>query len=94
MGPWQRPGAGQIGNAGRDSLTGPGFFESDIGLAKIIPVTEGIAMRFRADAFNAFNRVNLGQPNGCVDCTGGGSITGLAEGALQRTLQFSVRVEF
>jgi hypothetical protein len=94
MGPWKRPGAGQIGNAGRDSLTGPGFFESDIGLAKIIPVTEGIAMRFRADAFNAFNRVNLGQPNGCVDCTGGGSITGLAEGALQRTLQFSVRVEF
>jgi len=94
IGPWQRPGAGQIGNVGRDSFTGPGFFQSDIGLAKEIPISERTALRFRADAFNAFNRVNLGQPNACVDCTGGGSITSLAAGALQRTLQFSLKIEF
>jgi Carboxypeptidase regulatory-like domain/TonB dependent receptor len=94
IGPWQRPGAGQIGTAGRDSLYGPGFFQSDIGLAKVIPVTEGVALRFRADAFNAFNKVNLGQPNACVDCPNGGSIKALAFGAVQRTLQFSLRIEF
>ena len=94
IGPWQRPGAGQIGNAARDSLTGPGFFESDVGLAKVIPVSEGVALRFRADAFNVFNKVNLGQPNACVDCSGGGAISSLAFGALQRTLQFSLRIEF
>jgi hypothetical protein len=93
-GPWQRPGAGQIGNVGRDSFTGPGFFQSDIGLAKFIPISEGVALRFRADAFNAFNKVNLGQPDACVDCSGGGNITSLAGGALQRTLQFSLRIEF
>ena len=94
IGPWQRPGAGQIGNVGRDSFTGPGFFQSDIGLAKVIPISERTDLRFRADAFNAFNRVNLGQPNPCVDCSGGGSITALAPGAVQRTLQFSLRIEF
>jgi hypothetical protein len=94
IGPWQRPGAGQIGNVGRDSFTGPGFFQSDIGLAKFIPISEGVALRFRADAFNAFNKVNLGQPDTCVDCSGGGNITSLAGGALQRTLQFSLRIEF
>jgi hypothetical protein len=94
IGPWQRPGAGQIGNAGRDSLTGPGFFESDVGLAKAIPISEGVALRFRADGFNVFNKVNLGQPNACVDCSGGGAISSLAFGAVQRTLQFSLRIEF
>jgi hypothetical protein len=43
-GPWQRPGAGQIGNVGRDSFTGPGFFQSDIGLAKVIAISERTAL--------------------------------------------------
>jgi hypothetical protein len=94
IGPWQRPGAGQIGNVGRDSFTGPGFFQSDIALAKTVRISEGAALRFRADAFNAFNKVNLGNPNPCVDCQGGGSINSLALGAMQRALQFSLRIEF
>jgi len=94
IGPWQRPGASQIGNVGRDSFTGPSFFQSDVGLAKVVRVTERIALSFRADAINAFNKVNLGSPNTCVDCIGGGSITSLALGATQRRLQFSLRIEF
>jgi len=94
MGPWQRPGAGQIGTATRNSLVGPGFFQSDIGLAKVVRMTERTGLRFRVDAFNVFNKVNLGQPSTCVDCSGGGNITALAVGALQRTLQFSLRIEF
>jgi hypothetical protein len=94
IGPWERPGAGQIGNVGRDSFTGPSFFQSDIGLAKVIRISERTTLRFRADAFNAFNKVNLGNPNPCVDCAGGGSISALAAGAMQRTLQFSLRIEF
>jgi hypothetical protein len=91
---WQRPGAGQIGDVGRNSFTGPGFFQGDIALAKALPISERIALRFRADAFNAFNKVNLGRPDPCVDCAGGGSISALAGGAMQRTLQFSLRIEF
>ncbi len=94
IGPWQRPGAGQIGNVGRDSFTGPGSFQGDIGLAKVVLMTERTALRFRADAINAFHKVNLGIPIPCVDCVGGGSIFSLALGATQRRLQFSLRIEF
>jgi hypothetical protein len=94
IGPWERPGAGQTGSAGRDSLTGPGFFQSDVGMAKFIAISERTDLRFRVDAFNLFNKVNLGSPNPCVDCAAGGSINSLASGAFQRKLQFSVRVEF
>ncbi len=98
--PWQRPGAGQIGNAGRDSLIGPGFFQSDIAVAKNIPMTERASLNFRADVFNVFNKVNLGNPDSCVDCSNkegvptGGVISSLGPGAMQRAFQFSVRIQF
>jgi len=63
-------------------------------VAKVVRVTERSALRFRADAINAFNKVNLGNPNPCVDCPGGGTISSLALGAAQRRLQFSLRIEF
>lgn len=95
IGPWQRPGAGQIGNAGRNSLRGPGFFQSDLAVAKNIPISERVAVQFRADGFNLFNRVNLANPNPVVDAsTGAGQITSLASGAIQRQMQFSLRVNF
>jgi hypothetical protein len=96
VGSWQRPGAGQIGDVGRDSFTGPGFFQSDIAVAKTIAMTESAHLGFRADVFNVFNRVNLGNPNPCVDCAVGvgGAITSLAPGAKQRSFQFSARIQF
>jgi len=95
IGPWQRPGDGQIGNVGRDSFRGPGFFQSDIAVAKTLTITERASLAFRADVFNVFNRVNLGNPNACVDCQqGAGVISSLAQGAIQREFQFSLRVSF
>jgi hypothetical protein len=99
IGPWQRPAIGQIGTAGRNSLRGPGFFQSDIGVAKTVFMTERASLAFRADVFNAFNKVNLGNPNPCVDCSNNGVITGgvissLDPGAMQREFQFSVQIQF
>jgi hypothetical protein len=94
IGPWQRPGAGQVGDAGRNSLRGPGFFQADLSVAKEVSVTERVAVRFRADAFNVFNQVNLGNPQSAVDSPTGGQINFLAPGASQRQLQFSLRVDF
>ena len=96
VGPWQRPGCGQIGNAGRNSLRGPQFFQSDIALMKEIPLTERVSLRFRADAFNVFNKVNLGLPNSQVDAAPGiaGAITTIAPGAIQRQWEFSARLQF
>src|SRR5262249_9376779 len=94
VGPWQRPGAGQIGDVGRNSFRGPGFFQSDVSLAKVAAITERTSLKFRVDAFNVFNKVNLGQPISCVDCGDGGAISSLATGAIQRTLQFSLQLDF
>lgn len=94
LGPWQRPGAGQIGDAGRNSLRGPGFFQSDLAVAKNIPITERVVVQFRADGFNVFNKVNLANPNTNVDAPSGGQITSVVNGAIQRQMQFSLRVNF
>ena len=95
IGPWQRPGCGQLGNAGRNSLRGPEFFQSDVALMKEIPITERVNLRFRADAFNIFNKVNLGLPNTQVDALAqAGAITTIAPGAIQRQWEFSARLQF
>lgn len=97
LGPWQRPGAGQIGNIARNSLRGPGFFQSDISVGKQIFFTEQLNLRFRADILNAFNKVNMALPNSCVDCVGtqgAGTISSLASGAYQREYQFSLKLQF
>jgi hypothetical protein len=95
IGPYERPGCGQIGNAGRNSLRGPQFFQSDLALMKEIPITDRVALRFRADAFNVFNKVNPGLPNSVVDDPiQAGAITTIAPGAIQRQFEFSARLQF
>jgi hypothetical protein len=94
IGPWQRPGCGQIGNIGRNSLRGPGFFQSDVSLIKRLPLREGIYILLRADSFNIFNKVNLANPNPRIDTPQAGAITSLAPGAFQRQFQLSAKLEF
>jgi carboxypeptidase family protein/TonB-dependent receptor-like protein len=58
--------AGQIGNTGRNAFTGPGFFDTDISLARSFPlrwIGEAGRLTVRADAFNVLNHANLGNPN-------------------------------
>ena len=57
-------------------------------------ITERLEGQFRAEAYNLWNHVNLGNPDGCVDCETKGQITGLAPGASLRQFQFAVRLEF
>ena len=47
----------------RNSLIGPGFFNTDLGLAKLFPIHgETTNLQFRADAFNALNHPNFQVP--------------------------------
>lgn len=93
-GPWKRPAIGTIGNAGRNTLLGPGWFNTDASFLKNFSVTEKVRAQFRAEAFNLFNKVNLGNPDGCVDCGNAGRIFGLAPNAIMRRWQFGVRFDF
>jgi hypothetical protein len=96
IGPWQRPRIGTLGNAGRDSLNGPGFFNVDFSTEKAFALTERVNVQFRAELFNLFNHVNLAQPNTCVDCPTGGQIFSLLNNGLirMRQAQFALHVTF
>jgi len=99
FGAFARPAAGTFGNAGRDSLFGPNLFNTDLSVAKSFNFTERLIFQLRAEAFNVFNHVNLGQPDSCVDCQDGNagyisSTIGSQDGTSMRRLQFAARVQF
>jgi hypothetical protein len=62
-GPWMRPAAGTFGLVARNSFFGPRFFNHDASLSKTFQINENVNAQFRAELFNAFNHVSLGQPN-------------------------------
>jgi hypothetical protein len=92
-GAFQRPQIATFGS-GRNPFTGPRFFNSDLSLFKNFTITERVKGQFRFEAFNVFNKVNLGNPNNCIDCSGGGVINGLAPNASMRQLDFGVKFTF
>jgi hypothetical protein len=56
------PGSNVVGTLGRNSLTGPGFWNVDLSLAKTMRISEQVSLAARADFFNALNHANLGNP--------------------------------
>ena len=86
------PSPGTFGTLGRNSLTGPGVFNTDAALLKSFPLPlRETTLDFRAEAFNLFNRPTLNNPNSSL--TGGsfGQITGAGD---PRILQFAAKVRF
>jgi Carboxypeptidase regulatory-like domain len=64
------PYPGTFGNAGRDTLTGPGLAELDLALVKNTTIHEGLRAQFRAEFFNVLNRANFTTPNPVVFSSG------------------------
>jgi len=98
------PGLDKIGNAGNNNYFGPAFFNSDLSLTKAFAIHESVAVKFRFDAYNAFNHISSGNPSntdifssGPIDQNsgnGGNGYGGMANGAQPRQLEFSLRVNF
>jgi hypothetical protein len=94
-GPWARPQRGTFGSVGRNRLFGPNFSQWDLSFFKNFNISERFRAQFRAESYNFANKVNLAQPNGCVDCPGvAGRIFGIFPLAIQRQWQFATRLEF
>ena len=86
------PPAFTYGNVGRNTLYGPSTRTLDLALARSFNFTERLAFQIRAEAFNAFNQVNLGTPNRFVNTPQFGTITmAMTPG---RQLQLSARMSF
>lgn len=92
------PAAGTLGNAGRDSLNGPGLAELDISALKETALTERVRLQFRAEFFNVLNRANFATPNAIVYSSAtqpsptAGVIT--ATSTTARQIQFALKVLF
>jgi hypothetical protein len=86
------PPAFTYGNAGRNSVYGPRMQTLDFALARAFRISERTSFQFRAEAFNALNKVNLGTPNRYVNTPQFGTITmAMTPG---RELQLSARLSF
>jgi len=86
------PPAFAFGNAGRNSVYGPGMQTLDLALHREFNVTEGVNFQFRAELFNALNHTNLGTPNRFVNTPQFGTITEAATPG--REVQLSARLSF
>jgi hypothetical protein len=53
---------GQMGNLGRNSLRGPGFFQIDTGIHRTFKLHEKLKMQFRWEVFNIFNHPSFLYP--------------------------------
>ncbi len=86
------PPAFTYGNAGRNSVYGPPLQTMDFALARTFRFSERANFQFRAEAFNALNKVNLGTPNRFVNTPQFGTITmAMTPG---REIQLSGRISF
>lgn len=57
-----------VGQSQRNSLTGPGFFNTDLGIKKSFKITEASSLRLEANFFDLFNHPNFRTPdNNLVD---------------------------
>jgi hypothetical protein len=82
---------GTFGNSARNSLRGPGSKNIDLGLHKTFETGGGTRLQVRIEAFNAFNWVNLGNPNTSQNSANFGRITTAGSA---RVMQLALRAMF
>jgi hypothetical protein len=96
---WFNPNAfainapGTFGNTGRGILTGPAFFNTDLSIFKKVamPFNEGHSLELRAEAYNALNNVNLGNP---TTNRSSGNFGRILTAGSPRIMQFGLRYAF
>jgi len=84
----------RFGNVGRNSLRGPGFFNMDLSLFRTFRITEGINFQFRADALNALNHPNFGNPGADISNSGSFGFITSTVGQGSRIFRLGARVSF
>ena len=89
---FKAPPAYTFGDAGRNSIYGPGLQSMDLALARSFSLAEKARFEARAEFFNALNHTNLGTPNRFVNTSSFGSITEVATPG--REIQVSARISF
>ncbi|MFN7922120.1 MAG: carboxypeptidase regulatory-like domain-containing protein [Bryobacteraceae bacterium] len=89
-----RPPAGRFGNAGANTLEGPGYNMHHLSLAKTFPITERWKFTFTAAATNAGNHPNFLKPSGNISALNVGVVNNLREGGRARRIELRGRIDF
>jgi len=92
------PATGTVGNAGRNSVLGPGTWQFDMSLSRSFQVKEAQRIEFRAEAFNVTNSFRMdaspGSSSKLITNLNSGSF-GQVTGALDpRIMQFALKYFF
>ncbi len=85
------PVGAKFGSAGRNSFSGPGFFNLDASLFKTVKLTERFNLEIRGEAFSITNTPQFSNPGTTLGNADFGFITG-AGGA--RSLQLGLKLNF
>lgn len=86
------PPVGSFGNAAKNILRAPGFWNVDLGLQRNVGIGSGRNLELRVEAFNVFNHINLGNPNVAIDNPSAGRITSMS--GRPRQIQFGLRLTY
>ena len=82
------------GNAGRNSLHGPGAETVNFSLFKNFPIKERLKFQFRFETFGLFNHSNFGNPSATFSTSSFGNITSLNRAPGHRNIQLGAKLQF
>jgi hypothetical protein len=82
-----------FGNAPRNVLRGPKFVQTDLSMAKYIPLGGATRLQVRAEIYNVFNTVNYANPNGVFGSANFGRISSTGTNNM-RQVQLSGKLMF
>jgi hypothetical protein len=86
------PASGTFGDHVRNSIAGPGQWNIDLALSRLVEAAAGHSLEFRVEAFNLLNHFNWGLPQANFSTATFGRITSHA--TPPRIMQFGVKYGF
>lgn len=100
---------GSYGTLGKNALPGPGNWNFDAAIWRTFPIGERFKLDFRAEAFNAFNHLQIGNPGAAIftgnlntanpnaataRSASAGFISSIASGTNPRIMQLALKLTF
>jgi hypothetical protein len=91
---WAPETGARFGTVGRNTLRGPGFFETDLSIYRTFTFTESVKLQFRAEALNATNHANFANPQPDINNATFGFVTSTYGPNQSRQWRFGMRLSF
>jgi hypothetical protein len=84
-----------VGDLGRNAFTRPGFFQTDLRIARKFPINGRWNVKVIGDSFKMLNRRNISDVNPLCDPTSGSCTAGTPTASYDpRTFQFALKINW